>query len=101
MTPYKSTKMDIIFFLYQKGHGLNKDYVESDIRYLSDHIEDYNDFYLFRISFYIKNGNVLIASDMLYTVPNNIKYKNIIEFPFNLDNEFIISKEDRIWKNLN
>ena len=88
-------------FLYQKGHGLNKDYVESDIRYLSDHIEDYNDFYLFRISFYIKNGNVLIASDMLYTVPNNIKYKNIIEFPFNLDNEFIISKEDRIWKNLN
>ena len=88
-------------FLYRKGDGLNKDYVESNIRYLSDHIEDYSDFYLFRISFYIKNGSVLIASDILYTVPNDIKYKDIIEFPFNLDNKFILSKEDRIWKNLN
>lgn len=43
----------------------------------------------------------LIASDMLYTVPNDIKYKNIIEFPLGLDNKFITSKKDRIWKNLN
>ena len=49
----------------------------------------------------IKNGNIIIASDMLYTVPNDIIYKNIIEFPFDLDNKFIINKEDRIWKNLN
>ena len=38
---------------------------------------------------------------MLYTVPNDIIYKNIIEFTFDLDNKFIINKEDRIWKNLN
>ncbi len=88
-------------FFYKKGGGLDKDYKESNIRYLSNHIEDYNAFFLFRITFYVKNGNIIIASDMLYTVPNDIIYKNIIEFPFDLDNKFIINKEDRIWKNLN
>lgn len=100
MIQYKSTKKDIRFFFIKKG-GLDKDYKESNIRYLSNHIEDYNAFFLFRITFYVKNGNIIIASDMLYTVPNDIIYKNIIEFPFDLDNKFIINKEDRIWKNLN
>lgn len=86
---------------YLKTLFLDKNYKESSKKFSSSNIKDYSSLRLFSISFEIKDSVIFINSDALYAVPNNSKYLNMIENPFNLDTCFRIGKKKKIWKEYN